>query len=123
MRAILHISVKIVGKIIYGRHKKMKLIKTKEDCKEFLDSMEAFGDYWDCRMFTYDCYSGTHGWNCVTALIYNGNWNVFSYGLGWSDVKETLKTYDEMIEYVWKDKKYINKELKRKEKQNVLQTI
>ncbi len=35
----------------------------------------------------------------------------------------TLKTYDEMIEYVWKDKKYINKELKRKEKQNVLQTI
>lgn len=90
----------------------MKLIKSQNDCKEFLNSREAFYNYYDRKAFHYDSYSGTYGYNCHTRIIYDGNWYVFSWGQNWSDIQSTPKTYEEMVDYVWKDRKYINKALK-----------
>jgi len=90
----------------------LKAIKTKKDCEEFLNNREHFHDYYDSKAFSYDNYSGTYGWNCKTRITYDGNWYVYSWGQNWSDIRSTMKTYPELLEIIWKDRKYINEALK-----------
>jgi len=94
------------------------MIKTKKDCIEFLESRKAFYDYYDGKAFSYDSYSGTYGWNCKTRIFYDGNWYVFSWGQGWSDIQSTMKTYPELLEIIWKDRRFINAKLKERMEQN-----
>lgn len=93
----------------------LKAIKTKDDCITLVARMLA-GCYdvsYYGKAFTYDCYSGTYGYNCKTRIGYcNDKLYVYSWGQGWSDIQSTELSYPELLEIIWKDRKYINKALK-----------
>ena len=94
----------------------LKAIKTKDDCITLVARMLAGCYDISCygKAFTYDCYSGTYGYNCKTRIGYcNDKLYVYSWGQGWSDIKSTELSYPELLEIIWKDRKYINEALRQ----------
>jgi len=86
------------------------MIKTKQDAKQFLESIDKENgfQYHDGDL----CYNGSGGNTIITPCEYG--FEEFSWGQGWQDSSHSYFTKEEEIDRVWKDRKWINKTLKLK---------
>ena len=96
-------------------------IRTKQDAKEFLESMTIEPEYGQCKgfsEFTFHSWSGTFGDNCSITLQRNGKniWRYQGYGQNWRDMAWKEMDLEEAVKFIWEERKNINKSLKEYEK-------
>ena len=86
-----------------------KIISTKKDAEKFANLIaKAVKEANFLAGFTYHWDKG------VTNIGYSkdGFFWIYSSGQGWSDMETTHKDKDEIIKWIWNERKWINKELK-----------
>lgn len=87
-------------------------IKKKDDCIILLGEIveDGYDDYTYGRFFEFN--NPTYGWQGKTRIGFNGEWYILNYNKNksWCDDFKVI-TYEELLKYVWNNRKYINRSL------------
>lgn len=92
------------------------IIKTLKDAKQFIDDFKKYSykDYYDGRFkFSFKDFRFYNGGTTQLVLDEDNEFYDYSYGKNWCD--RTENEIDDPVRYVWKNRKSINAQLKRKE--------